>query len=248
MDTHYYYMAVNLGCISVPFIFSFHPKLNFYKNWKALIAGIVTMMAIFIPWDIYFTAQGIWGFNPKYVTGTFIFGLPLEEWLFFICIPYACVFTYSCMKIFLPANFDSALLRGLLYLTCFTFLIVAALHTDRWYTFTAHILSGLFLALHLFIFKSRYLPTFMLTFVIILVPFLASNGVLTGVTFWDYPFFNFDVENISEKIVAYNNDHNLRFRLFSMPADDISYGLFMLLLTTTIYEKVLNSPKKLSSF
>ena len=247
MDTHFYYMAVNLGCVGVPFIFSFHPKLNFFKNWKALLVGTIAMMALFIPWDIYFTANGIWSFNPKYVTGKFIYGLPIEEWLFFICIPYACVFTYSCMKLFLPKNFSSKFLTALLYATCFTFLIVAATHTERWYTFAAHLLSGLFLALHLFIFKTRYLATFMLTFLIILVPFLASNGILTGVTFWDYSFINFDVDNITEKIVSYNNEHNLRLRLFSMPIDDIAYGMLMLLLTTTVYEKVLSSIRKPSS-
>lgn len=240
-------MAVNLGCIGVPFIFSFHPKLKFFKNWKALLIGTISMMAVFIPWDIYFTANGIWGFNPKYVTGKFIYGLPIEEWLFFICIPYACVFTYSCLKIFLPSNFNSKILNTLLYATCFAFLIIASLNADRWYTFAAHLLSGIFLALHLFVFKSRYLATFMFTFFIILIPFLVSNGILTGVTFWNYPFFNFDVDNINEKIVSYNNDHNLRFRLFSMPIDDIAYGMLMLLLTTTVYEKVLTSSKKPSS-
>jgi len=247
MDTHLYYIVVNLGCVGVPFLFSFHPKLNFFKNWKALLIGTLAMMAVFIPWDIYFTANEIWSFNPKYVTGKFIVGLPIEEWLFFICIPYACVFTYSSLKIFLPTNFTSKFLTGMLCVTCFTFLIIAALHADRWYTFAAHLLSGLFIGLHLFVFKSHYLATFMLTFLIILFPFIASNGILTGVKFWEYPFFNFDVENISEKIVAYNNDHNLRFRLFSMPIDDIAYGMLMLLFTITVYEKVISTSKRSSS-
>lgn len=238
-------MLVNLGCISVPFIFSFHPKLQFFKSWKALLVGTATMMAIFIPWDIYFTANNIWGFNEKYVTGEFWFGLPVEEWLFFFCIPYACVFTYSCMKIFLSENFHSKWLNILSGVTCITFIAVALFNTGKWYTFTAHILSGLFLAYHLFVLKSKYLSLFMLTFLIILLPFIVSNGILTGVEFWKYDFINLDPEGVRKKIVAYNNSHNLGIRIFSMPVDDIAYGMFMLLLTTTIYEKV-NSRKSRS--
>ena len=45
-------------------------------------------MGVFIPWDIIFTINEIWGFNPDYLKGAKILSLPYEEWLFFICIPY----------------------------------------------------------------------------------------------------------------------------------------------------------------
>lgn len=77
----------------------------------------------------------------------------------------------------------------------------------------------------------------MLTFVLISPLFLMSNGVLTGITFWEYPFLNDEVHNIANSIVWYNNDHNIQFRLFTMPIDDVAYGMLMLLLTTTGYEK-----------
>ena len=48
---------------SIPFLFSFHPKLKFYKKWKSLFIAIALTMLIFIPWDIIFTKNGIWGFN-----------------------------------------------------------------------------------------------------------------------------------------------------------------------------------------
>ena len=77
----------------------------------------------------------------------------------------------------------------------------------------------------------------MLVFLIIFVPFIISNGILTGIDFWNYEFINTNPEAIKEKIVWYNNSHNLGLRLFTMPVDDIAYGLTMLLLTVTVFEK-----------
>ena len=99
---NYLYLLLNLGSLSIPFIFSFHPKLKFYKHWKSLIIGIIISMLIFIPWDVFFTIKGIWGFNPTYFLGLKIFNLPIEEWLFFICIPYACVFIHYSLLHYFP--------------------------------------------------------------------------------------------------------------------------------------------------
>ena len=98
----YLYLWLNLGSLSIPFLFSFHPKLKFYKRWKALFLGILFSMLIFIPWDIIFTINGFWGFNPNYFLDIKLFSLPIEEWLFFICIPYACVFTHYSLLYYFP--------------------------------------------------------------------------------------------------------------------------------------------------
>lgn len=238
INTHYYYILVNIGCFIVPFIFSFHPRLKFYKNWKAFLAGTLVMAAIFIPWDMYFTANGIWGFNDKYVSGIYLGNLPLEECLFFFCIPYACLYTYHCFSIFLetrriPRFFDR--LGWLLTMICVG---VAVIYHDRSYTLVTHLFCAILLLLHLVVFKSTYLGKFLMVFLVLLVPFLLSNGVLTGTAFWQYPFINLYPDAIAEPIVWYNNTHNLGVRIWTMPVDDLSYGLTMLLLVTGVYERV----------
>jgi hypothetical protein len=70
----------------------------------------------------------------------------------------------------------------------------------------------------------------------LLVPFILSNGVLTGLTFWEYPLFNTKVDQIADQIVWYNNDHNLQMRIFSMPVDDLIYGFLMIAMTVIGYE------------
>ncbi len=242
IDPHWYYLLVNLACLSVPLLFSFHPRLRFYRQWKPFAVGVLLMMLIFIPWDIAFTHAGIWGFNPDYLCGLYIANLPLEEWLFFICIPYACLFTYHCFTLFTAGKTLSRVFSVLPLVLAVCCLLVALLYSDRAYTLTTHLLCGLFLLLHIFVLKSRYLGRFVLVFSVLLLPFIVSNGLLTGLAFWEYPLFNTAVDQIQESIVWYNNGHNLRLRLFSMPVDDISYGFAMLLLVVTVYERIKRKP------
>ena len=51
------YLWLDLGSLAIPLLFSFHPKIKFYRKWPSILPGILVMMLIFIPWDIYFTAK-----------------------------------------------------------------------------------------------------------------------------------------------------------------------------------------------
>ncbi len=82
----------------VPFILSFWPRLGFYRNLRALFLSIVLIVIIFGTWDVIATRRGHWYFDPKGVWPVRILGLPLEEWLFFIVIPFCCIFTWEAIK------------------------------------------------------------------------------------------------------------------------------------------------------
>ena len=96
------YFKILLGAFILPFLLSFDKKVAFYKSWKYLVPSILLAMAVFIPWDIYFTWRKVWGFSDEYLSGVKLWHLPLEEWLFFVVIPYASVFTFDVVKAYFP--------------------------------------------------------------------------------------------------------------------------------------------------
>ena len=87
LDNRYYYLLLMILSISYPLIRSFENKIRFYKNWKSLVFAISIMMTIFITWDVIFTNLSVWSFNDRYILGYKFLNLPIEEWMFFICIP-----------------------------------------------------------------------------------------------------------------------------------------------------------------
>ena len=85
------YLLIDFFTVIVPFLFSFHPKLQFYKHFKAFFLSCFTVGTLFVLWDVYFTSIGVWGFNSDYLIGIYLFNLPIEEVLFFVCVPFSCV-------------------------------------------------------------------------------------------------------------------------------------------------------------
>ena len=77
---------------------------------------------------------------------------------------------------------------------------------------------------------------FWLSFGLLLLPFIISNGVLTGIDFWQYPLMHSDPATIADQIVWYDNDHNSGWRIFSMPVDDLLYGMLLIGLNVTLFE------------
>lgn len=221
MPEQYTYLAVDFFCIIFPLIFSFFPQFNFVKEWRYFALPCLFTALFFIVWDIYFTWLGVWSFNPQFVCGVFLYGLPLEEYLFFLCIPYACVFTYHCLALFFTfsagrqAVFLKWIMVGVLALTGFMFL-------PRLYTSVTFILLAAFLTF-LSVKKVAYLPRFFFCYFLILIPFFISNGILTG-------------SILGRTVVMYSRHHNLGIRMFTIPLEDAFYGMLLLLMNVSGYE------------
>lgn len=223
MPEKYTYLLVDFCCIIFPFLFSFHPRLQFYKQWKAFVAPCLITAAFFLVWDGLFTEWGVWSFNPQYVIGIYFFKMPLEEFLFFICIPYACVFSYHCFKVLFQFNHFQNFARLFYGIVAAILLLIALSHLHQLYTSVTFILCSGFL-FYLVYKNAALLPTFFFCFLFILIPFLLSNGVLTG------SFFQ-------RTVVQYNDAHNLGIRILTIPVEDTFYGMLMLLMNVWGYER-----------
>jgi lycopene cyclase domain-containing protein len=217
------YLAIDFFSIIFPFIFSFYPKHNFSKKWRYLWLAILIPAVFFIVWDEWFTQIGIWGFTPRYLTGINLGSLPLEEILFFICIPYACVFTYEAVNYLMAWRLNEKYTNLITDLLMFAMLLAGGINIERWYTSVTFILLAIFLALHRWVWKTNYLGKFYVAFLFILIPFFITNGILTGT-------------GIEEQVVWYNDAENLGIRMGTIPIEDTFYGMLLLMMNVSLFE------------
>ncbi len=217
----YTYLLIDIGCILVPFMASFYPKHRFYDYWKPFFIANGIVGFFFLLWDAYFTSKGIWGFNADYLTGLYIFNLPMEEVLFFACIPYACTFTYFALKYLVKKNPLSPYQRTLTITISLVLLGLGLLYSDKWYTGMTFLLTATYLVFRSI--RRANLSYHYLAYFLILPFFFISNGILTG-SLLDAP------------IVWYNNEEIIGIRFFTIPVEDTIYGLLLILLNIDLYE------------
>lgn len=215
------YFKVLLFSFIIPFIFSFHQKIKFYKFFKQIAASLSLIGFFFIIWDIYFTKIGVWGFDKKHHSSIMLSNLPLEEVLFFFVIPFVCVFTYFVLseKKVLNLNINTTFLK----LICILLIVLAVLFFKNAYTISVLILTILIL-LYIIYYRPDWIGYFFSMYLIIhIFPFLLVNGVLTGYI-TDLPPVWYDSNNI------------IGVRLGTIPVEDFLYSFILLFLNTSLFE------------
>jgi len=210
------YSILLVSSISVPLILSFDRKLQFYKQWNIVLPSITIVAVFYIICDVYLTKLGVWGFNFRYVLNISLFNLPIEEWLFFFVIPYASIFLHASIVLyFSKLQLTNTFTKIISTLIIVVGVLLVIFYFDRIYTVYA--LSLLILALVASFFDSTgILNKFYITFLIILVPFILVNSILTG-------------SFIDQEVVWYNNAENLGIRIFTIPVEDFAYGFSLIL-------------------
>ena len=221
---HYTYLFILLGALAGPFALSFDKKVHFYKKWKHVLAAMILPALFYIVWDNWFTSAGVWSFNKDYILNIFVYLLPLEEVLFFLVVPYCCLFIYECILSYFPdirctRTADYALgILGLLLL------IAAIIFRDRMYTSVTLVLNAFFIGVLLSCrsyFKSFHTNAFFISYAIILIPFMIVNGFLTAIP-----------------VVLYNDAENLGLRIYTIPVEDVFYGMLLFGMNVAIYERL----------
>lgn len=218
------YLLVNLFTIFIPFIFSFHPKIRFDRSWKAFFLAALCVGTVFVVWDAIFTHLGVWGFNPRYLLGIHMAGLPLEEILFFICIPFSCVFTFFCLTKFYDLRWNDDKERIFCLFFSLILFVAAILFYERLYTFITFLTTALTCLALKFVAKVDWFGSALTVYMVLLIPFFIVNGVLTGT-------------GIEESVVWYNDAENLGVRILTIPVEDAFYGFELILLNIYLYKR-----------
>lgn len=232
MNTQYTYLLIHAASLAGPLLLSFDKKVAFYKKWRFLFPAMLLPAVLFLIWDEYFTQIGVWSFSEAHTIGVKLGHLPLEEVLFFFTVPYCCVFIYECIRIYFPRLQQSRTAELILFLLGFLLLLLGLFFSARAYTAYTFILNGAFIAV-IFLFRRFFSSfdalSFLVSYLVIIVPFLIVNGFLTAIP-----------------VVMYNDAENLGIRMFSflpwpmhnIPFEDLFYGMLLILMNVTIYEKL----------
>lgn len=205
------YFTIDFLIIIFPLIFSFKWKFKYYKYFKPLFASIFLVGISYIIWDILVTARGDWWFDHRYVIDFDIFGLPVEEILFFITVPYACIFIYENLVFFVKDK-EISIPKIFFFFLVILFVILGILFTHQDYTILSMFSCALFFFLAsvfaLNMLQSRH---FWMYIILSFIPFLIFNYLLT-----------------STVIVHYNPDAIWGIRITSIPLEDFFYNFSML--------------------
>lgn len=219
MPSQYTYLALMLFTLAGPMLLSFDKRVAYAKKWKLLPIPFTITTLYFVIWDSSFTKHGIWSFNEKYILGYKLFLLPMEEWMFFIFVPFACLFIYECTNFYIQKDILKSLALKLNAFILAIISIVAILNIHRTYTAFNFISAAVLMAYVQFILKPHWLGRFYVGYFFSLIPFFLVNGVLTYLP-----------------VVRYNNAENLGIRIFTIPIEDTIYCLLLLLMNVIMYE------------
>lgn len=221
--TAYTYSLVLFFTIIICFFASFDKRILFNHHFGAFLKASILVAIPFIAWDIWFTSMGVWWFNTDYTLGLNLAGLPLEEWLFFLLIPFSCIFTYFCFDKFFKLDWLSALNNIVVFISVITCSVIALLHHDKIYTLTTAVITITTLLYLHFIARVDWIGKASLVFSILMLGFFPVNGILTG--------FGLD-----SPIVNYNPKDFLGFRILTIPIEDAVYGYTQFLLVLYFFK------------
>ena len=73
--------------------------LSVLRQPRRLAMAIVPVAAVFVAWDLVATDVGHWRFDPAQTFAVRLWGLPLEEYAFFVVIPLAGILTYEAVTV-----------------------------------------------------------------------------------------------------------------------------------------------------
>ncbi len=176
-------------------------------RWKPLLKSYMLVSLPFIIWDMLATSAGHWGFNENYTLGLNIAGIPIEEILFFISVPFVCLSVYLVCKKYITDSYSTNKVKFLLVLPATALIASVLFGFGGSYTFVVGA-SGLAAIVALW-FNPKILAakSFWAFMAISFVLFFFANSFLTALP-----------------IVTYGGLAITGFRIGTIPIEDFVYN------------------------
>jgi lycopene cyclase domain-containing protein len=215
------YLILNVLILSGPLFLGLLRPFYFVDKWLLAFLSITVAAIPFIIWDILVTGSH-WTFNENFILGWQIAKLPLEEWLFFITVPFACLFTWEMLikRMVKETNFNIKQWRYLF----FTLPILGLVVFQNGYEYTGLVLIFIGIAS----FLDQLLGTKLMLqkrFYIFILFISIFNLIFNGYLTW-------------RPVVLYGEAYQLGIRIMTIPIEDFGYGFALLFLNIIIYEKL----------
>ncbi len=215
------YYLFNLLVFAPVLLLSIFADVQPHKDWRALLRCVLLVSLPFMYWDIWAANEGHWGFNPEYVTSFRFFSVPIEEFLFFITVPFACLYVWGVIgkHYKVKKQITKSFLTIALSLGLFASFLLLFANWDNGYTRSAGVAYLLTLALlwHQKVLVRSY--QFWLFQAVLLGLFVAANSILTALP-----------------IITYGEASYIGFRIGTIPLEDYFFNFALINLWLLVWE------------
>ena len=95
---HFQYLLLMAGCLLITLPLELILGARVYRRAAGLAFAVIPVVIIFSVWDIVGILRDHWSYSPRFTTGVkLIFGMPIEELVFFIVVPICGLLTYEAV-------------------------------------------------------------------------------------------------------------------------------------------------------
>lgn len=219
------YLVLNIFIIAIPLGLTFDERIAYHRRLPAIVFSIAVVSSFFLIWDGIVTARGEWSFNRRYLTGLQLLNIPLEEILFFITVPFSCLFIYEVV-LYTTKSSDIKVPEWAVIGAIMTLFAASLALRHQGYTSKALAACGVFLvAAWLFDRSLLNSKQYWVWLGVCYIPFLIFNTVLTALP-----------------VVEYNPYAIFGFRVFTIPIEDFLYNFALLSFYIFLY-RVRRNPR-----
>jgi lycopene cyclase domain-containing protein len=224
---NYIYLIFNLIVLLPPLLISIFSDVKTYKNWRALGTAVLVVSLPFVLWDIWAAANNHWFFSSSYITAPRIFGLPFEEILFFVTVPFAMCFVWDVLAKYIHNKPVSDILAATgISLISLASILLLLTQWSRGYTRSAAIAAAIALAA------------------------VVASGWWRRNRFWWFQLLLFTIFFIANTfltalpVITYGTGSAIGYRIGTIPLEDFLFNFALINLFVITYDYICRKTQK----